>query len=231
MPPVRCSLPSLSANQGDVLLQLLQEFLGDSSAQFRSAKQRTALLYLLLNKHPSMFIILPTGGGKSTFVLLCASLAFPQVTIIIVPLVALKHNLTQKAKQLGLDVQIWEQMEEQALTRASCDLVLVSLETAANHAFARIVCDLIERDKISQIIFDEAHLIDTQKGFRQNFYKLSFLGSLSVPLFFASATLTSASVNRIRSMLHLRESKMIQADISNPNITYIVEDYPSATRE
>lgn len=103
MPPAIPSLPSLSANQGDVLLQLLQEFLGDSSAQFRSAKQRTALLCLLLNKHPSMFIILPTGGGKSTFFLLCASLAFPQVTIIIVPLVALKHNLTQKAKQLGLD--------------------------------------------------------------------------------------------------------------------------------
>jgi superfamily II DNA helicase RecQ len=141
--------------------------------------------------------------------------------------VALKHNLAQKARKLGLDFRIWEQTEEQALMRANFDLVLVSLETAANFTFARIVRELIEHDRISRIIFDEAHLIETQKGFRSDFYRLGFLGTLPTPLFFASATLTSASVNSIRSMLHLGDSMVVRGDISNPNITYLIEDYPS----
>lgn len=215
------------ANQGDTALQLLREFLGDSAAQFRSPQQRAALLHLLLNSYPSMFLILPTGGGKSTFFLLCASIALPRVTIIIVPLLALKHNLAQKATQLGLDFRIWEQTDERAITQGSFDLILVSMETAANFTFARVVRGLIEQQKISRIIFDEAHLIDTHKRFRSDFHMLGFLGSLQVPLFLASATLTSASVNSIRSMLHLGNSMVIRGDISNPNITYIVEDYPS----
>lgn len=178
-----------------------------------------------------MFLILPTGGGKSTFFLLCASLALPQVTIIIVPLVALKYNLSQKAKKLGLDFRIWEETEEQALIRANFDLILVSLETAANFTFARIVRDLINQNRVSRIIFDEAHLIDTQKGFRPDFHKLGFLGTLSTPLFFASATLTLTSVNSIRSMLHLGDSMIVRGDISNPNIIYIVLDYPSETKD
>lgn len=101
------------------------------------------------------------------------------------------------------------------------------METAANFTFARVVRGLIEQQKISRIIFDEAHLIDTHKRFRSDFHMLGFLGSLQVPLFLASATLTSASVNSIRSMLHLGNSMVIRGDISNPNITYIVEDYPS----
>lgn len=176
-----------------------------------------------------MFLILPTGGGKSTFFLLCASLAFPQVTILIVPLVALKLNLAQKAKAIGLDLRIWEQTDTQALMRADFDLILVSLETAANPTFAQIVRDLIEQEKLSRIIFDEAHLIDTQKGFRPDFHKLGFLGTLPTPLFFASATLTSDSVSGIRSMLHLGDSMIIRGNISNPNITYIVDSFPSET--
>lgn len=150
---------------------------------------------------------------------------------LLCPFVALKHNLTQKTKQLGLDFRIREQTEEQALVQASFDLILVSFETAASHAFARVVRGLIEQDKVSRVMFDEVHLIDTQKGFRHDFYKLGFFGSLLIPLFFVPATLTSASVDRIYSVIHLRESQTIRANISNPNIIYLVKDYPAKTPE
>ena len=47
-------------------------------------------------------INLPTAGGKTTLFLLRASLATSKTTIIVAPLMILKQDLEQKARDLGL---------------------------------------------------------------------------------------------------------------------------------
>jgi len=92
------SIPTLNSS---LLDHVLQDFMQDSSARFRSSYQREAF-YLILLRQPYCFIILPTAGGKTTLFLIKASLATSQITIIISPLIALKIDLFNKAAALGL---------------------------------------------------------------------------------------------------------------------------------
>lgn len=90
------SIPRLDYS---ILDHVLQDFMQDSSARFRSSHQREAF-YLLLLRIPYCFIILPTAGGKTTLFLIGASFATSQMTIIISPLIALKIDLFNKAVAL-----------------------------------------------------------------------------------------------------------------------------------
>ncbi|KAJ5979543.1 hypothetical protein N7501_002885 [Penicillium viridicatum] len=115
----------------DVLLTLLREFLGDPSATFQSPEQREALLTMVLNIDSSVFIVLPTGGGKTTLFLLSASLSTSKITLLVVPLVSLREDLLAKTKALGLKTTIWEQDLGDAIsTYYGPQLVIISAETA-----------------------------------------------------------------------------------------------------
>lgn len=210
--------------QTDVLLCLFREFLGIPEAMFQSDRQREALLALVLNLEPSLFLVLPTGGGKTTLFLLCASLSTSQITLLVVPLVSLRENLVDKAKRLQLRTTIWEQDGDDAISQHyGPHLVLVSAETAITTRFYARVKALGRR--VDRIIFDEAHLIHTACHYRTDFQSLRTLTSLGRPLVFTTATLSGSILDGIRHWLTLIDNpRVIRQSINKPNLRYRVKN-------
>ena len=50
---------------------------------------------MVARSRPESIIVLPTGGGKSLLFLVASQLPGAQVTIVVVPLIALRHDLRQ----------------------------------------------------------------------------------------------------------------------------------------
>lgn len=215
----------------DVLLTLLREFLGDPLATFQSPEQREALLTMVLNIDPSLFIVLPTGGGKTTLFLLSASLSTSEITLLVVPLVSLREDLLAKTKALGLKTTIWEQDLGDAIsTYYGPQLVIISAETATSRDFLPRARALGSR--IDRIIFDEAHLIYTASHYRKDFQRLRALTTLGRPLVFTTATLSPQTLNGITDRLSLLESpRVIRASINKPNLQYRVKSLPAKGSE
>ena len=219
--PAQSFLPPPSS--GDLLLHLLREFLGDSSARFKSNEQREALFHLILNRATCLFLILPTGGGKSLLILLAASLSTSRTTIVVVPLVALKMNLASKAKDAGIDYVIWEESTPDEIYQHSFDLIFVSVETAGTPSFSDMIIHLRAKDQIERVIFDEAHLIYLAIGYRPAMKQLIHLNALGLPLILMSATMSPTTIQGIKETLMLPSSQIVRQNINNPAISYQVQ--------
>lgn len=215
----------------DFLLTLLREFLGAPTATFQSPEQREALLTLILNLEPSVFIVLPTGGGKTTLFLLSASLRTSKITLLVVPLVSLREDLLAKTKALGLKTTIWEEDSGEAISSYyGPQLVIVSAETATSPHFLPRARALGSR--VDRIIFDEAHLIYTASYYRREFQRLRVLTTLGRPLVFTTATLSPQTLSGILDRLSLLDSpRVIRASINKPNLTYMVKSLPAKGSE
>ncbi|KAL4908696.1 P-loop containing nucleoside triphosphate hydrolase protein [Aspergillus multicolor] len=180
-----------------------REFLQDDSATFRSPEQRVALNFLL-RKFPFLFIILPTTGGKTTLFLLGASLATQQITIIISPLVALKIDLFNKAKALGLYPVLWD---NNTASHVTTRLLLVSIELVKHPKFLGFLEGLAKKNGIERIIWDE-----------------------SILTVFSSVTLSPATKNSLLSMMKLDrfhgEIPTVHGDVTLQNMAYHVIETP-----
>ena len=71
----------------------LQRLFGPHAAP-RNLDQRNGFL-MVARSRPESIIVLPTGGGKSLLFLVASQLPGAQVTIVVVPLIALRHDLRQ----------------------------------------------------------------------------------------------------------------------------------------
>jgi superfamily II DNA helicase RecQ len=215
----------------DVLRCLLRDFLGLPNATFSSDRQREALLAMVLNLDPCLFLVLPTGGGKTTLFLLCASLRTSKITIVIVPLISLRENLLSKAHALGLKATEWEKDPSNSIAQyEGPHLVLVSAETAVTDAFTATMRDLGPR--VTRVIFDEAHLIHTAKHYRGVLHEISRITLLGRPLVFTTATLSQRVLSGIREELLLAEEpRVIRQPINRPNLSYRVRTLPNRHSE
>ena len=95
---------SLYSSKG-VLYDLLKEFLNDDTASFYSYKQE-CLVRAILNKVPFILGILAINGGKSLSYLLTSSLSNSNITVIIIPLIGLKQDIEQRAKEFNISTTI-----------------------------------------------------------------------------------------------------------------------------
>ena len=120
--PSRSNLASHQQLDEGLLDHMLKEFMQDDQVTFRSPEQRQAF-HLIMKQVPYLFLVLPTAAGKTTLFLFGASLATSQVTIVIVPLISLKLDLSRKAAALGLQPTIWE--PGQVMPLASSRVILV----------------------------------------------------------------------------------------------------------
>ncbi|PKX94815.1 uncharacterized protein P174DRAFT_368242 [Aspergillus novofumigatus IBT 16806] len=98
--------PQQQLDEG-LLDHMLKEFMQDDQVTFRSPEQRQAF-HLMMKQVPYLFLVLPTAAGKTTLFLFGASLATSQVTMVIVPLISLKLDLSRKATALGLQPTTWD---------------------------------------------------------------------------------------------------------------------------
>jgi superfamily II DNA helicase RecQ len=204
----------------DVLSLLLQDFFQDSSISFKSSFQRLAFQYIL-QKKSCLTVILPTAGGKSLLFLLNASLSTSQTTIVIVPLISLKHNLKKRAQEFNISCSFWEEKRKDNFD----SLILVSVESVNNSTFISFVQHLFHSNALDCIVFDECHMIVLTASYRFLMHRLKQLRMIQTQFIFLTATLSLENEKKLNDMMLLSNNLTIRASISQKNIHYSVRSF------
>jgi superfamily II DNA helicase RecQ len=215
------NLSSLSSST-IVLTSLLQEFLDDSLARFKSIEQELLVQAILL-KIPYILGVLPTSAGKSLSYLLTSALSISKITIVIIPLVGLKLDIVRRASEFNIPCNIFEE------TKSFNNLTLVSIETITSSKFQELVEDLIKQDKLDRIIIDECHLLISSASYRPIMYRLKEILRFKIQFIFLSGTLPFSFEQELKNRLFLDDLSCIRASSLRSNISYRARAYKSSS--
>ncbi len=188
-----------------------------------------------------VFVIMPTGGGKS----LCYQLpavadgsAGGGVTLVISPLIALMQDQVQGLQANGIAATFLNStlpgpeaaQRERDAVAGQYRLIYMAPErlmSAGGQAF-------VSRLKLSRIAIDEAHCIsEWGHDFRPEY---RMLGSLrqrfpGVPLIALTATATPRVADDVVAQLHLHDPSIYRASFERPNLMYEVRPKQKAMHQ
>lgn len=199
-----------------------------------------------------VFVLMPTGGGKSLCYQLpavCISNLNRQITIVVTPLLALMMDqVAQLRSRFGINAHAWSDstIDFGHLASGNIPLIYVTPEKLKESAYVRnILRMLASKGLIGRFVIDEAHCISTWgQDFREavsskmplfakiciylkHERKYASLGELrdsypDVPIIALTATANRTTVNDIITQLKLREVVQLTQSFNRPNLTYTV---------
>uniref|UniRef100_A0A0K0G2E4 DNA 3'-5' helicase n=1 Tax=Strongyloides venezuelensis TaxID=75913 RepID=A0A0K0G2E4_STRVS len=226
----------------EVTIRKMYEFLKDKFGHndFRH-RQKCAITAALAGK--DVFILMPTGAGKSLCYQLPASIE-NGVTVVISPLRALIDDQCYKMNQLGIrtekltsDVSIAKASkiyDELYKMDSQIKLLYVTPEKiAASSQLVNTLKRLQEQGRLCRFVIDEAHCV-SQWGhdFRPDYTKLNTLrdtfNSPHVPIMALTATATPKIVTDTKRLLGIDSSKLFISTFVRPNLKYDVVEKSSA---
>ena len=140
------------------------------------------------------------------------------------PLVVLKQDLEQKARDLGLSPAVWDEYYQYSVLSR---ILLVSIEHAASPSFFQFTQKLMTQGLVDHLVFDEAHLIPLAAHYRKVMHQVKQLIRLPIPMVFASATLGYHTLDRLKEMMMLDDPLIIKALVDQPALIYRVKTMPS----
>ncbi|KAF9062256.1 hypothetical protein BDP27DRAFT_1428161 [Rhodocollybia butyracea] len=171
---------------------------------FHSPQQAEAIASVQTKDH--IFIVLPTGGGKS-HAFLAAPLVQPGVYIVIFPLISIVNEMKLRADKLPIQAVIWG---EDDFDFSRPGLIFVAVHMAATEKF-RAWIKLEEVYKhIRRIFIDECHHIITDRDFRLCYDILVFLTELGILYTWLSATLRPSDMPIIVEALQIPGDAVIR---------------------
>lgn len=153
-------LPSLDPGADDQAAAFLEKH-RPGLHTYRSDMQRKAVLSLLGSSN-DLIVMLPTAGGKTLLCYMQAK-AFPRVmTIVVIPFTALLEETLQYCVGQGISAIEWKH----GITSQHA-MVLVSAELAVSAEFLGYARKAESSDILNMVIFDEAHTILKDAGWRE----------------------------------------------------------------
>jgi len=194
-----------------------------------------------------VFVLMPTGGGKS----LCYQLpawCCPGITVVISPLLSLIQDQVQSMTMVGVDSvylssnQDYEG-EQRDITRrlneatphGGIKLLYLTPEKLSNSNHMRsILRRLHSRGLLNRFVVDEAHcLSDWGHDFRPDYNRLGILRSEypGVPLMALTATANEKVVNDAIRALGMRNEYRYVSSFNRPNLRYEVRKKDGKTIE
>jgi hypothetical protein len=144
----------------------LQRILGPHAAP-RSLHQRNELI-MVARSRPETMVVMPTSGGKSLLFVVPSLLPRAQVTLVIVPLIALRQDLLQRLGEWDVACACYDAAVTPQQVHAVPALLLVDIETAVTPDFLAFARALHALDRLDRMILDEAHLLLTVAHYRRH---------------------------------------------------------------
>ncbi|PKX96294.1 uncharacterized protein P174DRAFT_509563 [Aspergillus novofumigatus IBT 16806] len=98
---------------------------------------------------------MPTGGGKSMLFMVPVFTAPGGTTIIVVPLIALRADMTRRCQELGISCVPWESRRPPN----AASIMLVTPESAVSPDFQMFLNRLRWTRRLDQIVINECHVV------------------------------------------------------------------------
>ena len=204
--------------------------------------EQEAVIQSLLDGH-DVFVVMPTGGGKSLCYQLPAFLSDSGVAVIISPLIALMKNQVDAIRGIATDEGIAHVLNS-TLSKKARKQVYQDLESGrtkllyvAPESFSKDSnIDFFKTLSISYVAVDEAHCIsewghDFRPEYRNIKSSVDSIGQ-SIPIIALTATATPKVQEDIIKNLKMQDPKIFKASFNRPNLYYEVRPKtPDVSRE
>ncbi|KAI4192651.1 MAG: hypothetical protein LQ350_008599 [Teloschistes chrysophthalmus] len=194
----------------------LRGMLGEE-ARFRGI-QSEALEAIRQGQSP-VVVVMGTGGGKSLLFMLPAWISRGGTTVVVVPLIALRQDLIDRCRQVGIPCAIWKSSQPADGAR----IVLVTSESAVGEAFATFLNRLKTMQQLDRIVMDECHTVLNEKwDFRRKLQRAGELGRIQTQMVLLTATLppSKEAVLWERMEWQKDEVRMFQQATNRKNMAY-----------
>jgi len=193
-------------------------------------RQREAINYTLNGR--DVFIIMPTGGGKSLCYQLPAILDLPEhrgLTVVVSPLVSLIQDQVQIMDNLDISVaELTAGSNDRMIYERAHNLKLLFITPEKLHKSVKLqekLTELYSHNILKRFVIDEAHCC-SQWGndFRPDYKKLSSLRNQfpRLPIMALTATATHECQADVCKILRMRNPAVVKTSSNRPNLKYIV---------
>ncbi|KAK5108236.1 hypothetical protein LTR85_005380 [Meristemomyces frigidus] len=208
----------------DVEMQL-KRFYGRDDVEFRGMQREG--LQAIIEGRPYVLIIMRTGGGKSLMFMLPSAASTDGVTIVIVPIIALRQDLWERGMEKGIPCAEWDGERPPYYAR----MVFVTPESAVSVAFGRFIDEKKAAHQLERIVVDECHMIlESTPKWRPKMRELRQIATKGVQVVYLTATLPPSNEPAFFEAIGVppQEISIIRESTVRPNIAYSVVPY---TRE